>query len=72
MQVHAEGGKKSLKKYLIGEKIPREERDRLPLLADGAHIVWVVGYRISERYKVTEHTKQILQIQIDKENRDGR
>lgn len=72
LQVHAEGGKKSLKKYLIGEKIPREERDRLPLLADGAHIVWVVGYRISERYKVTEHTKQILQIQIDKENRDGR
>ena len=67
LRVCADGGRKSLKKYLIDEKILREERDRLPLLADGGHIMWVIGYRISEGYKVSEHTKRILQIQIDKE-----
>ena len=72
LRIHADGGKKSLKRYLIDEKIPREEREDLPLLADGDHILWVIGYRISEGYKVTEHTKRILQIQIDKENKDGR
>lgn len=65
--IHAEGGTKSLKRYMIDEKILREVRDAIPLIADGSRILWVVGYRISEAYKVTESTKRILQIQIDKE-----
>ena len=68
LSVHAEGGTKPLKRYMIDEKILRERRDEIPLIADGSHILWVVGYRISEAYKVTERTKRILQIQIDKEN----
>ena len=43
LRIHADGGKKSLKRYLIDEKIPREEREDLPLLADGDHILWVIG-----------------------------
>jgi tRNA(Ile)-lysidine synthase len=38
------------------------------LLADDSHIIWVVGYRISEHYKVTENTKRILQVQLVKGN----
>ena len=68
LSVLAEGGTKPLKRYMIDEKILRERRDEIPLIADGSHILWVVGYRISEAYKVTERTKRILQIQIDKEN----
>jgi tRNA(Ile)-lysidine synthase len=55
---------KSLKKYFIDEKIPSEYRNRIKLLADGAHIIWVTGYRISEHYKVTENTRHILQVQL--------
>ncbi len=55
---------KSVKDYMITEKIPRQERDSIPLIADGEHILWVVGYRISEYYKVTENTKHILQVQL--------
>ena len=55
---------KSLKSYLVDQKIPQTERDRLPILADGDHVLWVVGYRISEYYKVTENTKRILKVQL--------
>ena len=56
--------RKSLKSYFIDQKIPREERDRLPILAEDDHVLWVVGYRISEYYKVTENTKRILKVQL--------
>lgn len=59
------GGRKTIKSFMIDEKIPREKRNGILLLADGNHILWIVGYRISEYYKVTEHTKTILKVQLD-------
>ena len=59
------GGKKKLKSYFIDEKIQSEERDRIPLLADGSHILWIVGYRISAYYKVTKDTRRILEVRYD-------
>lgn len=61
------GGTKKLKSFFIDEKIPRQKRDVLPLLADGAHIMWVIGGRISEAYKVDESTRRILQIKLTEE-----
>ena len=58
------GAKKTLKDYLVNEKVPRGERDKLLVLADGQHIVWVPGMRISAYYKVTEQTEKILQVYI--------
>uniref|UniRef100_UPI00405748AD tRNA lysidine(34) synthetase TilS n=1 Tax=Acetatifactor sp. TaxID=1872090 RepID=UPI00405748AD len=61
-----EGGAshKPIKDYMIAEKIPRQERDRIPLLATGSHVIWLIGYRISEYYKVNRNTKRILQVQL--------
>ena len=56
--------KKSLKKYFIEEKIPKNEREKLYVLAEGCHILWVPGYRISRYYKVEPETKKILQVQF--------
>ncbi len=66
------GKRKTVKAYMIDEKIPRQERDRIMLLAEGDHILWIVGYRISEYYKVTETTRQILQVQADGGREHGR
>ena len=55
---------KSLKDYMIAEKIPQKERDELFLLAQGSHVVWLIGYRISEFYKINRNTKYILQVQL--------
>ena len=55
---------KSVKQYMIDEKIPKAQRNNIHILADGEHILWIPGYRISERYKVDESTKRILQVQL--------
>ena len=57
---------KSLKDYMITEKIPREDRGDIPLLAEGSHVLWMIGSRISEFYKVDRNTKRILQVQLKK------
>ena len=48
---------------MITEKIPKEQRDRIPVLAVGHHVIWLVGYRISEAFKVDENTLHILQVE---------
>ena len=55
---------KSLKDYMVTEKIPAYRRDRIQLLAMGSHVIWLPGYRISEEFKVSGNTKQILQVQL--------
>jgi len=59
-----DGGKKKLGRYFIDQKIPVEKRGQIPLLADGNHILWIVGHRISAYYKVTEKTKDVLEVTI--------
>ena len=56
--------KKSLKEYMIQEKIPKEERYNIWLLAEESHILWVIGGRISAQYKIGPNTKHILQVQL--------
>ncbi|MGL5435073.1 MAG: tRNA lysidine(34) synthetase TilS [Lachnospiraceae bacterium] len=68
----ADGGSKTIKRFMIDEKIPRQQRDQISLLAEGNHIVWIVGYRISEYYKITEDTKTILQVTCDGGEHYGR
>lgn len=58
------GHRQKLKSYLVNKKIPKAERDELWLLADGSHIMWVIGHRISDYYKVSEHTKRVLKVQL--------
>lgn len=55
-------GTKKLKKYFIDEKIPLEKRNKLPLVADGSEIIWIIGYKINDNFKVTENTKEVLKL----------
>lgn len=71
--------RQSLKDYMINQKIPAGDRDSIPVLADDSHVVWLLGYRISEYYKIAENTKRILQVQLigarkedGTEDKDGR
>jgi tRNA(Ile)-lysidine synthase len=61
----AGGGRKTLKSYLIDSKVPKEERGKIPLVTEGSHVLWVIGYRISEYYKITDDTHTVIQMQLD-------
>jgi len=54
------GHRQRVRDLMINAKVPREERDTMPLLTCGADIAWVVGLRIDERFAVTEATTEVL------------
>ena len=62
---------KRLNRFMIDIKIPQSWRERVPLICYYGHdltvhgqIVWVVGYRIDDRFKVTDDTKRVLKIEF--------
>jgi tRNA(Ile)-lysidine synthase len=67
--------RKSLKGYMIDEKIPQHLRGSVYMLADGNHIVWLPGYRISAYYRVSAGTSRVLEMRLqtedDQQNLDG-
>jgi tRNA(Ile)-lysidine synthase len=62
-------GTKKLKKYFIDCKIPREIRQEIPLVAIDNEIIWIVGYKTSDKFKVTENTKRVLILKYYKEEK---
>ena len=66
--INKEGNKKRLKDFMINEKIPAALRDTTPLLVKGNDVLWVIGYRMSEAYKVSKDTKKILRATLFKED----
>ena len=59
-------GSKKLKEFFIDEKIPRRERDSIPLIVSGDIILWIVGERTADYGKVDKDTKRILKIEAIK------
>ncbi len=60
------GGSKKLKDYMIDKKIPQDKRNSIPILCDNSGIIWVIGYGLSDKYKITKETKQTLRIKLKK------
>lgn len=59
------GNSKKLKSFFVDQKIPLEKREKIPILSMEHQVLWVVGYRQSKKYQVTEKTKMILEIIAD-------
>jgi tRNA(Ile)-lysidine synthase len=51
---------KKLGEFMIDAKIPRLWRKRVPIVSSPEQIIWVVGWRIDDRVKVTGDTKRVL------------
>ncbi|MBR1909532.1 MAG: tRNA lysidine(34) synthetase TilS [Lachnospiraceae bacterium] len=66
--INKNGNEGNLKNYMINEKIPKSERDYVPLLASGQRIYWVMGHRISEDVKVTDNTTCVVEFMYKKAN----
>jgi len=57
---------KKLNEFMIDAKIPQAWRRRIPLVCSPQHILWVVGWRIDDRVKVTDSTKQVLCLKFER------
>jgi len=57
-------GKKKVSKYLKDEKLTPREKDNTWVLTSEDKIVWVVGRRADDRFKVAGRTNQILKIEL--------
>ncbi len=53
---------KKLGEYMIDVKIPKAWRNRIPVVCNHQQIIWIVGYRIDDRVKVTDNTSRILKV----------
>ncbi|APF22546.1 tRNA lysidine(34) synthetase TilS [Clostridium butyricum] len=62
-------GSKKLKDLFIDMKVPKEERDCIPLLCFDENISWIVGIRVSEEYKITNKTKNILRVIVERKEK---
>ena len=55
-------GEKKVSDYLINAKVSMAEKSRQFVLCAGEQIVWLVGHRIDERYKITSATENVVKI----------
>ena len=57
-------GSQKVKKYFIDHKIPVEQRGHCPVMTSRHRIIWLVGCRIDEHYKVLPTTRRVLKAEL--------
>jgi tRNA(Ile)-lysidine synthase len=57
-------GTKKLQDVFVDAKIPRSHRSRYPVFEMDGRIVWVVGIRLADEFKVTAETERVVHIQL--------
>lgn len=59
-------GSKKVKDIFINMKIPKEDRNNVPILCFDDKIAWIIGLKVSEQFKVTRKSKNILKVVVKK------
>ncbi len=57
-------GQKKVSDFLVDIKMPLPDKERQGVLVSGKTIVWLVGQRLDDRYKVTPQTRRVIRITI--------
>lgn len=60
-------GTKKLSDFFIDNKLSLVEKEEVYVLVSGEDIIWILGYRTDERYKITKETKSVIQIEWNKQ-----
>ena len=65
-KIKLSGGSKKVKDLFIDIKVPKEDRCKIPIIADSQGILSVGDFRNSEDYKIDEKTKEVLKVSFKK------
>ncbi len=57
-------GNKKISDFYIDQKLSINDKEKTYLLFSGQDLVWVVGLRLDNRYRITEKTKKILEVSL--------
>ena len=57
-------GTKKLQDFFVDQKIPEEERNNIPIVESNGKVVWVAGFRLDDRAKVTKRTKKVVKLEL--------
>lgn len=63
--INQNGSKKKLSRYFIDQKVPMDERKNKIIVAVGHEVLWIVGERRCENYKIEDDTKDILVLRYE-------
>ena len=55
---------KKLSDFFVDEKVPVPEKERIWIMASGKKIVWIMGYRIDNRFRITPSTQKVLRLRF--------
>lgn len=56
-------GTKKLQDFFVDEKIPQQQREQIPLVCLGSEVLWIIGSRINEKYKIKKETKEAVYLE---------
>jgi tRNA(Ile)-lysidine synthase len=62
------GGQTTLREFMINVKIPARWRHLVPIVASPQHIVWLAGWRVDQRARITKSTRRILHLRFVRES----
>ena len=58
---------KKLSDFFVDEKVPVPEKEQIWIMASGKKIVWIMGHRIDNRFRITPSTSRVLMLRIQAE-----
>ncbi|MBF0567738.1 MAG: tRNA lysidine(34) synthetase TilS [Nitrospirae bacterium] len=58
------GKRKKVQDFFVDEKVPKDERDSVPLVYSGGDLVWIAGMRGDERFRPTAETKIFVKLEL--------
>jgi tRNA(Ile)-lysidine synthase len=65
-------GRRKVQDFLVDEKVPREDRARVVIIECEGKIVWIVGMRIDESFKVRKDTVRVVELKVAARRERGR
>jgi tRNA(Ile)-lysidine synthase len=54
--------KKKVARFLVDQKLAKNEKENIWVIESAQRIIWIVGHRIDDRFKIRESTKEVLEI----------